>query len=135
MGVYEANGNIYWINPSIINPATGTASPGYIQPGLNSNTAFNGQAFFNVAPGRTGNIGRFLVNGPKFFNINTALLKNFKFGESGMRLQVRAEAFNLLNNVNFNANAQLANINSATFGRITSATAARTIQFAARFEF
>jgi hypothetical protein len=135
MGVFEANGNIYWINPSVINAASGTAAAGYILPGLNANSAFSGQAFFNVEPGKTGNLGRFLVNGPKFFNINTALLKNFKFNESGMRLQLRAEAFNLLNNTNFNANAQLTSINSTSFGRITSAAASRTIQFAARFEF
>ncbi|HVE58700.1 MAG TPA: TonB-dependent receptor [Pyrinomonadaceae bacterium] len=134
MGTFEANGNIYWINPSVIG-SNGAAAAGYIRQGLNTNGTFNGQAFFNVEPGTTGNIGRFLVNGPKFFNINAALLKSFKFNESGMRLQVRAEAFNLLNNVNFNANAQLANINSTSFGRITSAAASRTIQFAARFEF
>jgi len=133
MGTFEANGNIYWINPSIL--SGGAASPGYINGTLNNNRTFTGQAFFNVAPGQTGNIGRFIVNGPKFFNINAALLKSFRFGESGMRLQLRAETFNLLNNVNFNANAQLANINSTTFGRITSATAARTVQFAARFEW
>lgn len=134
MGIFEANGNIYWINPTVIG-TNGTAANGWIRPGVNSNAAFTGQAFFNVEPGQTGNIGRFIINGPKFFNINAALLKSFRFNESGMRLQIRAETFNLLNNVNFNANAQLANVNSTSFGRITSATAARTVQFAARFEF
>jgi hypothetical protein len=133
-GIFEANGNIYWFDPTILNG--GAASPGYIRAGLNSNSTFPGQVFFNVEPGQTGNTGRFLINGPKNFNINTALLKNIGFGgDSAMRLQLRIEAFNLLNNVNFNANAQLASINSTTFGRITSAGASRTIQFAARFEF
>jgi hypothetical protein len=134
IGIFEANGNIYWIDPSIIG-SNGSASTGYILPGLNNNAAFDGQAFFNVEPGQTGSLGRFIVNGPKFFNINVAMLKNINFNENGMRLQLRMEAFNLLNNVNFNANAQLTSINSTTFGRVTSATAARTIQFAARFEF
>lgn len=133
-GIYEANGNIYYINPSVINPNTGQAATGYIYSGLNANAAFNGQAFFNVAPGQTGNIGRTLINGPRFFNINASLLKNIKFTES-IRVQLRAEAFNLLNNVNLTNNTQFANINSATFGQITSATAARQMQFAARFEF
>jgi hypothetical protein len=133
MGIFEANGRIYWINPSIIG-TNGAASTGYIHGILNSNSAFSGQAFFNVEPGQTGNLGRFIVNGPRNFNINAALLKNIRFTES-MRIQLRMEAFNLLNNVNFNANSQVPSINSTTFGQITSAGAARTIQFAARFEF
>ncbi len=132
-GVYEANGRIYYINPSVINPATGTGSNGYIHPS-NSNTTFPGQVFFNVAPGQTGNIARTLINGPSYFNVNAALLKNIKFTES-ITLQLRAESFNLLNHVNFNNNTQFANINSSTFGQITSAAPAREFQFAARFEF
>ena len=132
-GVFEANGRIYYINPSVINPANGQGSNGYINPS-NSNTTFNGQAFFNVAPGQTGNVTRTLINGPKFFNINAALLKNINFTEK-IRVQLRAEAFNLLNNVNFFNNTQFANINSATFGQITSAADPRQIQFAFRFEF
>ena len=136
MGVFEQNGNIYWIDPSILlqvrNPTTGvyssTASQGY------GTTPFSGQSFFNVEPGQTGNVGRTIVNGPKYFNINAALLKSIRFGET-MRLQLRAEAFNLLNNVNFIQNTQFANINSTTFGQITSAFGPREIQFAARFEF
>ncbi len=132
-GVYEANGRIYFINPAVIDPNTGRGSNGFINP-ANSNGAFNGQAFFNVDPGQTGNIGRSLIDGPSFFNINAALLKNIRFGET-TRIQLRAEAFNLLNNVNFINNAQFANINSAAFGQITSAFPARQMQFAARFEF
>lgn len=133
-GIFEANGRIYFINPSIIN-SNGQASQGYIgQSGLNTNSAFNGQVFFNTSPGQTGNIGRALIDGPKFVNINAALLKNINFGES-MRLQLRAEAFNLFNTVNFFDNTQLANINSTTFGQIESAGDARRVQFAARFEF
>ena len=141
-GIFEQNGNIYFINPSVLlqtfNATTGvwnsTASSGY---NINGASAFPGQAFFNVQPGQTGNVGRSLIDGPSFFNINMALLKNIKFTES-MRLQLRMEAFNVLNNVNFNISSaqQLANINSTTFGQITStANAARELQFAFRFEF
>ncbi len=135
-GIFEAaNGTLYFIDPSVIGPQ-GAASNGF------GSAAFSGQAFFNVGPGQTGNIGRMLFNGPKFFNINAALLKNIRINES-MRVQLRAEAFNLLNNVNFNLSAaqQLTNINSTTFGQITAVrtgvtpTGAREFQFAARFEF
>jgi len=127
IGVFEQNGNIYWINPSVIN-TSGRASEGY------GSTPFSGQAFFNVEPGKTGILGRTLVDGPRYFNINLAVLKNIRFGEN-MRVQLRAEAFNFLNNVNFNNNTQLASITATTFGQITSATGPREIQFAARFEF
>ncbi|MGB5014715.1 MAG: hypothetical protein WBO68_11880, partial [Pyrinomonadaceae bacterium] len=132
-GIYESNGRIYWINPSIINTA-GQAATGYIYPGLSTNAAFDGQVFFSVAPGQTGNIGRTQLNGPKSLNVNMALLKNIRFTES-MRVQLRAEAFNVLNNVNLRNNTQLANINATSFGQITSAGDARIFQFAARFEF
>jgi hypothetical protein len=128
VGIFERNGKIYYINPDIIDPTTGRASNGY------GSAAFPGQAFFNVNPGETGNMERAIINGPRFFNVNAALLKNIAFTES-MRLQLRLETFNLLNNVNLFNNTQFANINSSTFGQIDSAGASRTIQFAARFEF
>ncbi len=132
-GIYEANGRIYYINPTIIGP-TGAAATGYTYPGLSTNTTFDGQAFFNLAPGQTGSLARTVINGPRSLNVNAALLKNIRFTES-MRIQLRAEAFNVLNNTNFFNNTQLANINSTSFGQITSAGAARILQFAARFEF
>lgn len=129
MGIFEQNGNIYWIDPSILN-SNGQASAGYSLTG----STFANQVFFNAEPGQTGTLGRTLVNGPRFFNINTALLKNIRFGET-MRVQLRAEAFNLLNNTNFFNNTQFANINTSTFGQVTSAAASRQMQFAIRFEF
>jgi hypothetical protein len=128
VGIFERNGNIYFINPDIIDPATGRASNGFGQ------AAFAGQVLFNVNPGQTGNVGRALINGPRNFNVNLALLKNISFTEK-TRIQLRMEAFNAFNTVNFFNNTQFANINSPTFGQIDSAGAARTIQFAARFEF
>lgn len=131
-GVFEANGNIYFVNPSIIN-TNGAATGGYINQS-NSNAVFNGQVFSNVAPGQTGNVARTLINGPRQFNVNAALLKNIRFTES-IRIQLRAEAFNLFNTVNFFNNTQFSDVSSTSFGRITSAAAARQMQFAARFEF
>jgi hypothetical protein len=129
-GIFEANGRIYWIDPSILN-SQGQASGGYNIYGTGS---FANQVFFNANPGEAGQIGRTLIDGPNYFNLNMAVLKNIRFTES-MRLQLRFEAFNVLNNVNFVQNTQLANINSATFGQITSAFGPREIQWAARFEF
>jgi len=58
------------------------------------------------------------------------------------RIQFRAEAFNVLNNVNFDnpsnfttATATLTLASPSTFGQLTSAAAARVMQFALRYEF
>ena len=134
VGIFQqpVNGvdRIYWIDPSIIG-TSGAASNGY---NINGTGAFAGQVFFNTQPGQTGNIGRALIDGPRYFNINMALLKNIKFTET-MRVQLRMEAFNVLNNVNFVQNTQFAGINATNFGQITTAFGPREIQFAARFEF
>ncbi len=132
-GIYEANGRIYFINPSVIG-TSGQGSTGYSLPGVNANVPFSGQAFFNVGPGQVGQLARTMINGPRFMNVNMALLKNVRFTES-MRVQLRAEAFNVLNHTNFFNNTQLANISSTAFGQITSSADARIFQFAARFEF
>ena len=82
-------------------------------------------------------MARAVLNGPKFFNINASVLKSFRFTET-VRLQLRAEAFNLLNNTNFTfatAGEQRPGITGTTFGQVTDTTAARTMQFAFRFEF
>jgi len=127
-GVFRAaNGNVYFIDPSIIN-TTGRASEGFGQP------AFDGQVFFNVDPGQTGNVTRAIIDGPGYFNVNLALLKNINFSER-TRVQLRVEAFNAFNNVNFIQNTQFPSITSTTFGQITSASDPRILQFAARFEF
>ncbi len=75
-----------------------------------------------------------IFNGPMVFNIDFSLLKNISLGERA-RVQIRAEAFNLLNNVNLYM-SQFQDINSTSFGRATgTSTAARVVQFGARLEF
>lgn len=126
-GIFEQNGNIYWINPSII-CSNGAATAGVGQP------ACPGQVFFNVPAGQTGTMGRAIANAPSFFNADASMMKNFRFTED-MRLQFRVEAFNVLNKTNFFQGAVIQNINSTSFGQITSAGAARQLQLALRFEF
>lgn len=128
VGHFDSARGLFYINPAVIDPATGRASNGFGQ------TPFEGQVFFNTNPGQTGNLARTLIDGPNFFNLNAALIKNIRITE-GSRIQLRMEAFNALNNVNFNAGTQLESITSSTFGQLTSAQAARVMQFAARFEF
>ena len=144
VGIFRQNGKIYFINPSVIAP-DGTATGGNL--GTTATAAFPGQVFFRAQPGQTGNLPRTFLNGPRYFNWDAGLMKNISITENS-RLQLRMEVFNVLNNVNFfaptGANAaslgedsNIFNINSATFGQITSGNAypPRIMQFAARFEF
>jgi hypothetical protein len=73
-----------------------------------------------------------MVRGPGDFNMHTTLAKSFAL-RAGTRLQVRAEAFNVLNIKNYN-NPQ-GNMNNAEFGRITGAGRGRVLQVGARYTF
>jgi len=61
---------------------------------------FNTAAFSLNAPLTFGDSGRNIVTGPKFTNVDFALMKNTIL-ERGLNLQFRAEFFNILNHPNF----------------------------------
>jgi hypothetical protein len=142
-GVFRTPCGIYLINPSVLNInqanlAAGNCSAlgsGRAAEGFGS-TPFPGQVFFNVAPGELGNLERFFINGPTYFNVDASLIKNIAITER-VRFQIRGEVFNLLNRANFGVTAgqQLQNINAANFGRVTATFAPRVVQFAGRLEF
>jgi hypothetical protein len=102
----------------------------------------NPSAFAQPALGTLGNMGAFSVLGPKFFQFDAALVRTFRVHES-MNLQLRFEAFNVFNNVRFNAsstgssttNPTAALSSSSTFGNITSAGDPRILQLAMKFNF
>jgi hypothetical protein len=91
---------------------------------------FNRGAFALPAIGRYGTAGRNIFSGPAMVSTDLAILKNFRIREQ-QALQFRAEFFNLFNNVNFNN--PVANLSSATYGRITGAQAGRNIQFGLKY--
>ena len=93
---------------------------------------FNTAAFSMPAFGSFGNSGRNTVTGPGYRNVNMALVKYVGLG-SGLRLQLRAEAFNLFNRVNFDLPD--ATFGSPTFGRILSAGSPRRWQFGVKALF
>lgn len=93
---------------------------------------FNTMAFTTNALGTFGNSGRNIVIGPDFKSLNIGLHKNFAITER-VKIQLRGEAFNVLNNVNLNL--PNATRTSTAFGRITSAGDPRILQFAARLTF
>lgn len=83
-----------------------------------------------------GEIGnRNILRGPGFWNLDTAVLKNFKMPWEGSHvLQIRWESFNAFNHHSFGLPA--IGITGTTFGTITtSASAPREMQFAIRYSF
>ncbi|HUF03347.1 MAG TPA: TonB-dependent receptor [Aridibacter sp.] len=141
IGRYEVNGVIYWIDPSVIAPAggpgAGTATAGSYTAAPGS-TAFPGQVFFRNEAGTTGNLPRNFLNGPWYYNWDAGLIKNIRFGER-WNVQLRAEAFNVLNNTNLfiGEGSGIFNIGSTNFGKILPGNeySPRIMQFAARIEF
>ncbi|MDX2270252.1 MAG: TonB-dependent receptor [Bryobacter sp.] len=79
-----------------------------------------------------GNSQRNPVYGPRAFTLDLSLVKRFAVNEH-LSFDLRGEAFNLFNNVNFNNPAN--NIGNAAFGSITSAGDPRIVQLALRARF
>jgi hypothetical protein len=79
-----------------------------------------------------GNAGRNIVIGPNFASLDLALSRSFLSGRE-RRLEVRAEAYNVLNRPNFQLPESF--IDRPTFGRILAAYPARQIQLALRLSF
>lgn len=115
-------------------------------------TAANGGRFCIPAPGTNGNQGRNIFDGPSYWNLDIGVLKQFSVSER-IKLQFRAEMFNVLNHVNFenprNATEGSPSINSLLFGQTCCSAAAtasttsiiaigesaRVIQFALKMSF
>ncbi|MDP9162045.1 MAG: TonB-dependent receptor, partial [Acidobacteriota bacterium] len=94
--------------------------------------AFNVSAFVPNAIGTFGNSGKNILRGPRFFDTDLGLLKNFSVIER-VSMQFRAEFFNAFNNVNF-SNPQNY-LGSSSAGQITSAGSPRVIQLALKMMF
>lgn len=159
MGEFRTPNGIYFVNPSVLNATITNATTGQVITGFDlyqplpsgftltsvratnpvGTAPFPGQVFFfngTFGAPANGNLPRNFINGTPFFNWDAGLAKNFRFNES-MRLQLRMEAFNVLNKAVLSQTADL-NINSNNFGLITATRAAsnpRIIQFGARFDF
>ena len=127
----NATGNFYF-NPNSFN---------------NTNYPTDAQVVANPALATYGTLPRNFLRGPGYINTDLALSKTTALTER-TKLEFRAEFFNIFNHANF-ANPGLLNngdgtftnalsgnnINSGTFGQITSTFDPRIIQLALRFSF
>jgi outer membrane receptor protein involved in Fe transport len=82
--------------------------------------------------GQFGNAGRNIARGPSFTNLDVSLVRDFHLGRD-VRLQFRAEVFNVANHANFGL--PVADLNSVNFGRIFSAAPPRLMQFGLKLIF
>jgi hypothetical protein len=93
---------------------------------------FDTGAFVNPALYSFGNSPRSVLRGPGVITTDLTLEKTIGI-IGGKRLDIRAEAYNLLNRANFNIPGYT--LGAADFGVVTSARAPRTVQLGARFLF
>jgi hypothetical protein len=98
---------------------------------------FNSQAFVLPLAGTFGNVSRGSLTGPDLVNVDTSVFKRFNLNER-MNVQLRVEAFNILNHTNFfypNAIVFQGGKHSPTAGQITAAATSRQLQLALKFIF
>ena len=102
-------------------------------------TAYSGTTFGNALPQAPG-VERNSLNGPGYRDVDLTLAKGFGFprvpglGERA-RLELRLDAYNVFNNLNFNPTSISNNIANSNFGQDTAALAARVVTVGARFSF
>jgi hypothetical protein len=92
----------------------------------------NPAAFAQPATGTYGNMGPGTILGPGFFGIDIGLTRRFAIWERHA-LEVRGEAFNILNHVN--PRDPVSTFSSGTFGQIQAANDPRILQVALKYVF
>lgn len=114
------------------NPVTGR--PQLFDPALiGADGRANTSLFQNPGAGQLGRLQQTPVSGPGFWVADMALIKRTQITE-GTNVELRIEAFNVFNHTNFSV-AETQDINSSSFGRITSTFDPRILQFAFKFNF
>ncbi|HEY4766901.1 MAG TPA: TonB-dependent receptor [Candidatus Sulfotelmatobacter sp.] len=102
-------------------------------------TAYSGSNFGSALPQAPG-VERNSLNGPGYKDVDLTLAKGFGFPSNKVlgeraRLELRLDAYNIFNNLNFNPTSISNNIASANFGQDTAALAGRVVTLGARFSF
>jgi hypothetical protein len=146
LGGWQINGVAFWqtgtaytiVNGTARSNTGGTDRPNQIgDPQLSNPTVeqwFNVAAFAAQPINTAGNTGRNTLHGPPQRRIDLSLFKNLPLSAT-MRLQLRAEVFNITNLPSFAT--PNANFGTAGFGSVTSTgnAIARQMQFAAKLLF
>ncbi len=130
--------------PIYLAAVNGTGFTGSIRPDRLPADAYNGPSghFFNASafaapsPGQWGDAGRNSLRGPGTYTFNSSLARTFRL-EKRLSLDVRVDAFNLLNHVVFASYGNFINpsLVSPLFGVPTAANPMRSMQFTARLRY
>ena len=125
----------YWLSSlAIVNTPTSSGGVHIDQngnPSIFTNTNISNN-FQDQPPEGTGT--RAAVRLAPIFNVDMAVAKVFRLPWEGQRIQLRAEAFNVLNHPNF-TNPSLNLQSPLTFGEFQGTMDPRSMQFALRYEF
>ncbi len=122
------------------NPDRPEVNPSFKGPVLlqNPDRWFNPDAFILPAPGTYGNVGRGTLNGPGLADLDVSLSKDSAVSER-LKLQFKAECFNVFNHTNFTTPNPIvfsSGSTSSSAGLITAtATTSRQIQFGLKLIF
>jgi hypothetical protein len=132
VGGPQIKGELTYNVPGYEGPVLYTGSPGGIittltDPHLNCQQINGSSTYYCIPlPGQNG-VGRNTIRGPNYWNLDSGLLKNFDLTER-VKLQFRAEMFNVLNHPNFenprNATTGSPTVTSTLLGSVCCATAA-----------
>jgi hypothetical protein len=101
--------------------ATGQANRGYLNPAAFAYVCPKNNTAGCAAAGTYGNIGRNAFRAPSYFNIDAQISRTFPIYER-LSLDLRLEAFNMLNHPNFQLGSLGTNQNltSSTFGQVSA---------------
>lgn len=124
------------------NPIRPSVNPAFTGPVIigSPNEYFNPAAFINPASGTYGNLGRDTLTGPGLAELDFSVLKTTALNDR-VKLQFRAEFFNILNRANFGIPNTVVftaagTTPSPTAGVITStSTTSRQIQFGTKLQW
>lgn len=89
-------------------------------------------------PAQRPGVARNSWTGPGYRDVDASVSKTFGipgWKREGAGLEVRADAFNLFNNLNFNPTSISNNIQATNFGQAQAALGSRTVTLLARFHF
>ena len=125
-----------------LNPSAAYTHKKITQSAAGNRAYLNRAAFTQNAPGTFGNVSRNAFRGPKSYNLDVSVSRNFPLYER-LAFNIRLEAFNVFNHPNFpnfapppvNTAAFTTALNSGTFGYINAAADPRIFQLAGKFTF
>ncbi len=111
-----------------------TGAPLVIHPDLIASDGRASSAFFtHPGAGELGHLSLTPVDGPGYWNVDTAVIKRIRFKER-LGVELRLEAFNVFNHTNFSVPNTLS-IDDTDFGKINSAFDPRILQLSWKFTF